>query len=61
VASAIIVLSIVVFVVLGRTGHAGRRAALLGCATGLTFGLTAAFMKGMTTGLDHGLVGVFAV
>ena len=35
-----------------------RRPGLLGVATGMTFGLTAAFMKGMTTGFSHGLVGV---
>lgn len=37
-----------------------RRPALLGVATGMTFGLTAAFMKGMTGEFQHGIVGIFA-
>lgn len=41
-----------------RTGHQGRRAAFLGVATGMTFGFTAAFMKGMTEAFRQGgLVG----
>lgn len=39
-------------------GAGARRPALLGAATGITFGLTAAFMKGMTAGFSHGIVGV---
>jgi len=41
-----------------RPGSGARRPALLGLATGVTFGLTAAFMKGMTAGFAHGIVGV---
>lgn len=37
-----------------------RRAALLGLATGTTFGLTAAFMKGMTNTFSHGLGALFS-
>jgi hypothetical protein len=39
-------------------GRGARRPALLGAATGMTFGLTAAYMKGMTAGFSHGVVGV---
>jgi hypothetical protein len=35
-----------------------RRPALLGVATGVAFGLTAAFMKGMTAAYHGGVVGV---
>lgn len=42
-----------------RSRNQAHRAALLGVATGMTFGLTAAFMKGMTAGFSHGgLTGV---
>ncbi|HET6965065.1 MAG TPA: DMT family transporter [Acidimicrobiales bacterium] len=41
-----------------RGGPGGRRAALLGLASGIGFGLTAAFMKSTTGQLDHGLVAV---
>ena len=41
-----------------RSHHGGRRAALLGTATGMSFGLTAAFMKGMTAAYHHhGVIG----
>jgi drug/metabolite transporter (DMT)-like permease len=41
-----------------RAGTGTRRAALLGVATGMTFGLTAAFMKGSTAGYHRdGVVG----
>jgi hypothetical protein len=41
-----------------RSRGGGRRAALLGVATGMAFGLTAAFMKGMTASFSQGgLVG----
>jgi drug/metabolite transporter (DMT)-like permease len=39
-------------------GGPARRPALLGVAAGVNFGLSSAYMKGMTTGLDHGLLGV---
>ena len=45
------------FVVAGlRARSGGRKAALLGMATGMVFGLTAAFMKGMTAAFDKGSV-----
>jgi hypothetical protein len=49
-ATGLTVVAIVVVVGTGLHGHAsaGRRAGLLGVATGMAFGLTAAFMKGMT-------------
>jgi drug/metabolite transporter (DMT)-like permease len=34
------------------------RPVLLGVATGITFGLTAAYMKGMTAALDHGVLSI---
>ena len=46
-------------VAVSYTGPPGRRPVMLGLATGITFGLTSAFMKGMTTGYHHGFVGVF--
>ncbi|HLH28037.1 MAG TPA: DMT family transporter [Acidimicrobiales bacterium] len=42
----------------GAASKGGRRAALLGVATGVCFGLTAALMKGMTGRLDGGIAGV---
>ncbi|MGH9064912.1 MAG: DMT family transporter [Acidimicrobiales bacterium] len=42
-----------------RPGSDARRAALLGVATGISFGLTAAFMKAMTNALAHGFANVF--
>lgn len=50
--------AVAVLVVSSLGGGTGRRAALLGCATGVTFGLTAALMKGMTRQFSHGPVGV---
>ncbi|HZU80976.1 MAG TPA: DMT family transporter, partial [Acidimicrobiales bacterium] len=44
----------------GLRGHGGARAALLGVATGVTFGLTAAFMKGMTAAFRGGVIGVLS-
>lgn len=41
------------------TGTGARRAALLGVAGGVLFGLTAAYMKGMTGTLTHGIGNVF--
>ncbi len=43
---------------LDRSGT--RRAALLGVATGVTFGMTAALMKAMTGAIAHGLFAIFA-
>lgn len=45
-------------VAVARLRHDASRALLLGCASGLTFGLTAALMKGMTGHLHHGLLSV---
>jgi drug/metabolite transporter (DMT)-like permease len=36
----------------------GRKAALLGAASGILFGLTSALMKGVTPSLHHGVTGV---
>lgn len=55
---AITVGVIVACVVGSLRGGAGRRPALLGLASGIGFGLTAAFMKSTTGQLDHGLVAV---
>lgn len=41
------------------TGTDARRSALLGVAGGVLFGLTAAYMKGMTATLDHGIANAF--
>lgn len=49
---------ILALVALSRRCKGPRRAGLLGIATGLTFGLTSAFMKGMTASLHGGIVGV---
>jgi hypothetical protein len=40
-------------------GGPSRRPALLGLASGIGFGLTAAFMKSATGGLHHGAFGIF--
>lgn len=49
VASVVTACAIAAVIAYGlRTRHQGRRVAMLGVATGMTFGLTAAFMKGMT-------------
>ncbi len=45
-------------VAVGQRYQSGHRAALLGIATGATFGLTAALMKGMTLAFRHGILGV---
>jgi drug/metabolite transporter (DMT)-like permease len=42
----------------GVRSSGGRRAALLGAAAGILFGLTAAFMKGMTWRFPHGALAV---
>lgn len=49
---------IAVLVLAGRRMRDARRAALLGCATGISFGLTAALMKGTTAAFSSGIVGV---
>lgn len=59
VAASATIAVLVLLVVVARRAPAAARTALLGVATGLTFGLTAAFMKGMTTGFAHGVGGVF--
>lgn len=48
-------------VAFSRTGSRTRRAALLGVGSGILFGLTAAFMKGMTGALVHGFGHIFVV
>lgn len=58
VAGALTVAAIAVVVAAGLRSSEGRRAALLGAGTGMTFGLTAALMKGMTATFHHGLAGV---
>jgi drug/metabolite transporter (DMT)-like permease len=49
---------IVALVVAGRRFDGPRRGALIGAATGVDFGLTAALMKAMTHALAAGLLGV---
>ncbi len=58
VGSAATVRLILVCLAASSKGGPGRRPALLGLAGGINFGLTSAYMKGMTTGLSHGLLGV---
>lgn len=48
------------FVLVGSWSRGARRAALLGIATGMTFGLTSAYMKGMTAQFHGGVVGVLS-
>lgn len=48
-----------VLVLLSLRRHGPTRAALLGCATGVEFGMTAALMKGMTATYASGLSAVF--
>lgn len=43
----------------GRRSRGPRRAALLGTAAGMSFGLTAALMKGMTEEFRHGFTALF--
>jgi len=58
VACSATVVAIVVVTTIGLRSHGSGKAALLGVAAGMTFGLTAAFMKAMTAHLHHGLVSV---
>jgi hypothetical protein len=51
---------VVLLVVLGLRGHGSRRAALLGAATGLDFGLTAVLVKVVTAAYAQGIDAVFA-
>lgn len=60
-AAGVTAVAAVVAVALSRTGSQARRAALLGVGSGILFGLTAAFMKGMTTVLGQGFGHVFTV
>ncbi|MGH9045264.1 MAG: DMT family transporter [Acidimicrobiales bacterium] len=53
------VVLIAIVTAVGLMSHSVRRAAFLGVATGLTFGLTSGFMKAMTFGLHAGAVGIF--
>lgn len=57
-AGASTVLLIALVTVTGVVAKGGRRAALLGLATGMTFGLTAALTKGTTDHFSQGVVGV---
>jgi drug/metabolite transporter (DMT)-like permease len=59
IATGTTLLVVAVLIGLGRKARAARRPTLLGVAAGVTFGLTAAFMKGMTPGLAQGFEGVF--
>jgi hypothetical protein len=52
------VAAVVVLVVLGHRSRYARRAALLGVATGVSFGFTAALIAGMTAAFTDGIVGV---
>ncbi len=56
----ITVVPILVLGALGLRSKGPRRAGILGITTGLTFGLTSAFMKGMTASLHAGIVGVLS-
>lgn len=56
-ACAVIVGSLVV---LGRQAKGNHRAALFGTATGICFGLTAAFMKAATADFSAGIAGVLS-
>lgn len=58
IAGTATVAAIAAVVTAGLRGDERRRAALLGVGTGMTFGLTAAFMKGMTSAFHHGVIGV---
>jgi drug/metabolite transporter (DMT)-like permease len=48
------VAAVVALLLIGLALRAGARAALFGCATGLTFGTTAALMKGALDRVSHG-------
>jgi drug/metabolite transporter (DMT)-like permease len=52
--------AIALLVALGRARRGNMRAALFGAAGGVAFGLTAAFMKAMTTELSAGFSQVFS-
>jgi drug/metabolite transporter (DMT)-like permease len=58
VACAVTIAPIVFCVLASYTGGAARKPALLGVAAGISFGLTAAFMKAMTESFHEGVVGV---
>jgi len=47
-------------VALGRRAEGNHRAGLFGIATGICFGLTAAFMKAATTAFSAGVIGVLS-
>lgn len=51
--------AVVVCVLASSRGGPARRPGLLGLAAGISFGMTAAFMKEATHALHHGPVGVF--
>ncbi len=55
----ITVAAVAVCVTASSRGGPARRPALLGLASGISFGLTAAFMKSATSALQHGPAAVF--
>jgi drug/metabolite transporter (DMT)-like permease len=57
-ASALTVLLVLGFILISSTGGPGRRPVMLGIAAGVAFGLTSAYMKGMTASFHAGLLGV---
>lgn len=59
--TGVTLLAVGALTVTGRRSAGGRRAALLGVATGCSFGLTAAFMSAVSRGLSHGLVAVLGL
>lgn len=59
VGTATTLCAVAALVAWARKASPARKPALLGAASGIAFGLTAAFMKGMTVGLGMGAGGVF--
>jgi drug/metabolite transporter (DMT)-like permease len=58
VSSALTLGAVLGCVLLSYTGGPGRRPAMLGVAAGIAFGLTAAYMKGMTASFHDGIAGI---
>lgn len=58
VATAVTLGAVATCVVVGVRSRSGRRAAFLGLASGISFGLTAAYMKSATGAIPAGAVGV---
>lgn len=57
--SAATLATVGVLVGIARRSGGSRKAALLGVATGVCFGLTAAYMKAMTNALSQGITAIF--